>query len=997
MRVGTFNVRGLTSLQEKRNLEDDLKNYHVDVVALQETKDQEQEWTSRDKYKIVLFKHQQSHYGSGFGFSEKAWSICERVWYVNDRISVAQLTPFKNKVKSKLILINAYMPTMQITRKDKGYERDSMYEVILDICKEYRNEVIVILGDFNSKVGSKCSEACIGSHSRGVRNDNGQALVDFVSSQSLFIANTSFKHNARHITTWSQSREITSNNTTKTINIYNQIDYIILPKWLKSSLTDSRSWAGTSVNSDHRLVTADINWKELHKCLRKRNTSNQKQFDSNILANNTSLRKKYGDTLAEEINKLKISGSSEIQEASKTIEQLKAAILTATEKHLPELHHAEKSTHIPQYIQDMINKQKSLRLKIYAANKTETIRKLKSERNMIQNNITRELKRLEEDRLDLISMLIDQSSESKKMYAATKMLYSGSKVKPVIHDNKGRTVTNNRDKVELVKEHFQEKYRASDSSSATRNTDDSQLANPITPSEIENALEHLNNDKSPGIDRITSEQLKYAPSVIHKIIANALNRMLEKDESMEEINTGVLSLIQKPGKPKGPVGNLRPIFLLSNFRKMLSLIVLKRICDPIENYISHSQAAYRRKRSTSDIVWVHKFLSAIAQKEKTKFVILGLDMSSAFDTIDREKLIHVLENIQGISKDDLIMIKKLLKDTKLKISFGQQTRIVNTQVGSPQGDSLSPILFTTYLEAVLREARSKLTVKPIFELAYADDTDFVFETEEDAVKCETEIDGLFQQWNLKLNKSKTEITVLERRVGNKKDEPWRRTRKLGSLIGDAEDLVKRKTLACAALHKLNELWKRKDKVSETRRVKLYKSLVLPILTYNCSTWALTSAALKELDCFHRKQLRRVLGIRYPRIIKNEKLYEKTQSVPLSVIVIKQRWKLFGHILRLDEATPAQKVMSYYFSKNRTKHTGFQGRPRTTLPMIINHDLASINKRSSTSHDHSYAKTTLPSKLSTVEDLAALKEHAQDRKDWQDLVAQIVSSQTTSQP
>ena len=58
-----------------------------------------------------------------------------------------------------------------------------------------------------------------------------------------------------------------------------------------------------------------------------------------------------------------------------------------------------------------------------------------------------------------------------------------------------------------------------------------------------------------------------------------------------DINSGVLIAIPKPGKPKGPPNNLRPITLLNTLRKVLSLLTLDRIRPSIEKYLSHSQAA----------------------------------------------------------------------------------------------------------------------------------------------------------------------------------------------------------------------------------------------------------------------------------------------------------------------------------------------------------------------------------------------------------------------
>ena len=59
--------------------------------------------------------------------------------------------------------------------------------------------------------------------------------------------------------------------------------------------------------------------------------------------------------------------------------------------------------------------------------------------------------------------------------------------------------------------------------------------------------------------------------------------------------------------------------------------------------------------------------------------------------------------------------------------------------------------------------------------------------------------------NLLVNETKTEHTVIERKKEKNKEE-WRNVKKLGSLLGDSEDVVRRKQLAIVANKDLNQLW-----------------------------------------------------------------------------------------------------------------------------------------------------------------------------------------------
>ena len=79
-------------------------------------------------------------------------------------------------------------------------------------------------------------------------------------------------------------------------------------------------------------------------------------------------------------------------------------------------------------------------------------------------------------------------------------------------------------------------------------------------------------------------------------------------------------------------------------------------------------------------------------------------MSSAFDTIRREKLLEILKNI--LDEDEIRMIRFLLTNTTLEIKMANvKTKPFESNMGSPQGDGLSGVLFTVYFEVSLIKVR----------------------------------------------------------------------------------------------------------------------------------------------------------------------------------------------------------------------------------------------------------------------------------------------------
>ena len=150
--------------------------------------------------------------------------------------------------------------------------------------------------------------------------------------------------------------------------------------------------------------------------------------------------------------------------------------------------------------------------------------------------------------------------------------------------------------------------------------------------------------------------------------------------------------------------------------------------------------------------------------------------------------------------------------------------------------------------------------------------------------------------------------------------------------------------------------------------------------YNSCTWGMSKKDEDDIDAFHRRQLRRVLGVKYPTIMRNEAVYRLSKTKPLSVEITKSRWKMFGHVLRMNEGTPARLAMKFYFTK--TGHKKFRGRPRTTIVTTINRDIKRTQKKIK-NFDIKPIKTEL--------DLRNVRVKSLNRKHWQKRVSMITAA------
>ncbi|EGZ09592.1 hypothetical protein PHYSODRAFT_523092 [Phytophthora sojae] len=70
-------------------------------------------------------------------------------------------------------------------------------------------------------------------------------------------------------------------------------------------------------------------------------------------------------------------------------------------------------------------------------------------------------------------------------------------------------------------------------------------------------------------------------------------------------------------------------------------------------------------------VWTHRWLCARIQRYQESIHVLGIDLSRAFDTIDRHKLLEVLRTF--LTDDDVRLIRLLLANTTLALRSGRRT------------------------------------------------------------------------------------------------------------------------------------------------------------------------------------------------------------------------------------------------------------------------------------------------------------------------------------
>ena len=194
------------------------------------------------------------------------------------------------------------------------------------------------------------------------------------------------------------------------------------------------------------------------------------------------------------------------------------------------------------------------------------------------------------------------------------------------------------------------------------------------------------------------------------------------------IITPIIKTIRKnyPNDLKG----YRPISNLPFISKVLENVVADQLHHHLQNnnLYARMQSAYRKYHSTETaIIRVYNdILRAIDDHQDVILVLL--DLSAAFDTIDHQILIDRMCNRFGIQGTALSWFKSYLQHRTQQVSVNNAHSDLHTiNFGVPQGSVLGPLLFTMYV-APLEDLISQHKLN---NMMYADDSQ-IYQTMERA-------------------------------------------------------------------------------------------------------------------------------------------------------------------------------------------------------------------------------------------------------------------------
>ena len=399
----------------------------------------------------------------------------------------------------------------------------------------------------------------------------------------------------------------------------------------------------------------------------------------------------------------------------------------------------------------------------------------------------------------------------------------------------------------------------------------------ISETDLEAIIMQLPN-KSSAMDALPLWLFKMCLPELMPIVHFIVNESLKSGTFPSAFKSAaVRPSLKKPSLDCDELKNYRPISNLAYLSKVLEKVVHNQLVEYLDNekMFSTFQSGYRKFHSCETaITKIHNDLLIMMDK-KTNVVLLLLDLSAAFDTINHDLLIKKLTKLYGISETALGWLKSYLSDRTFKVVVnGVSSSYCKLSIGVPQGSILGPLLFIMYT----RDLEHVITKYGFSVHLYADDTQiyFVFDVNStnpdlsSVRNCFRDIKTWMTSNFLKLNDDKTEFIdigyyvspIKSLNLGEFSFEPVTKAKNLGFLFDhqlNLNDQINAVSQACY----LNQRNLRRigARLTHELKVQLVHSNILSIIDYcNAVYGGLTDKNIHKLQKIQNNAVRFIFNL-----------------------------------------------------------------------------------------------------------------------------------------
>ena len=861
--------------------------------------------------------------------------IVEAPVYVSERLMTLRV-PLVNS--EYITILSCYAPTLDADEEIKDQFYESLHETL---CRIKRSDKILLLGDFNARVGRDAEvwEGVIGRNGVGNMNSNGLRLLTLCAQHDLSITNTLFRMRNCLKTSWMHPRS----------KHWHLIDYIIVRKSDRRAVLQTKAIRGADCWTDHRLIMSRILWK-VRPRQRKDNVAPRKLNCEALLDSQTRMEFQNQVLGALSDRREDSTDSGSWASVTKIIRKVaEETIGFKTRKHRDWFDENRTDIHA-------LLAEKNAAHNASLRNPASTALKMRF--TELRTTAQRTLRHMQNDWWTKLATEIQNyadTNDAHNFYDSIKQAYGpiSQTMVPVRSLDGSALIRDAQGITRRWAEHYSTLLNGGLQPDPSildlihQRPLQTAMDVPPTLEEIQGCIKTMKNRKSPGMDGLPTEIFKYGGPAVAGELWEAVCYIWETERVPQEWKDALMISIYKNKGDRSVCGNSRGISLLSVAGKIMARTLLARLIKQIsEDILPETQCGFRQNRSTSDMIFVARQVLEKSREQHRELYMAFIDLSKAFDSVDRPLLWEILRR-SGCPPKFVRLVQLLHEGMQARVKVGSlESEPFDVTRGVRQGCVLAPVLFNIYVRYVTTllserirdtcgvhltfrtdrslfdlqklKARSKTSGTWFAELQYADDCALVCHTRDALQQGLGAAAEVYARFGLEINTNKTEIlcwpgeqqTSLNITINDTTIKTTSSFKYLGSFISDDckldNELNSRISQAARSFGRLQDRVFHNHDLRLPTKIKVYEAICLSTLLYGSESWTPYARQIRTLEAWHIKNLRSILGITWRDRITHEEIFRRTGSVSLENYLSRRQLRWLGHVIRMpDDRLPKQ--------------------------------------------------------------------------------------------